>query len=813
MNTYLFNKHLLLIFISLSVLFSVNVVFANESARYLDYLKSDDVDARIKAATELAKMHDIAGVRLALKDQDKRVRRAAIYNLSIYNPTNHDLRDPEAVDIFIRSLKDKEAEVRYAALFNLRDYETEAFFLHHDTDPDICREITALLSDPGEHVRYQAVNMVENCRAGETEEALFKLGHNKKEVPRIRQAAIMKLGSSRTKGIGDRIMPFLADGEEKYIRSAAVYSLGKLKYAKAVPEIIPYVYDSEVRDTAVIALGMIGDPRAGGALADVLITKDGKIGEFVLNSLSNASSPVAVPKLLKVKPLLKDAYSKAKFIEALAGSQSDDAVLPLLELFADKNFTTEQYLVAKGLERFESRFALNTTIEAAKKNPQNASLSSLSNRAKKKLEFPEESAREKQKQEEETAVQAKEQEINQTYATGMTLFREKKYEKALPYFNDAVDQFEKLYAKYPSHFRSSSNQIRTIRCTLAEYYLWKARDVKKAVTEYEKLISVLERYEQDKRALIPYVFALGEIYEKDMKDYARAFSAYSSVAKLSIVDKEGRDREMEIIGNWYLDWIAFLGEKISVRRLKRQKSFSRRTLKHPNFGYGLFMSFGYPSAGTLSSFDDDPYRVNGEGQVTKEIFDKVYARYPERYKMILFGATLFYEFIKENRYDDAEYIAGELMRFYPDDLNTIMLRFDLAELYKSQSNDKKYQETIAAGKRAAKSLNIEIILGPDERFATPEKTWQLFVESLKKGDVDKAIECFSPTSQQKYRQIFTSLKAQLPQIASAMGNIRRMKENHDGRAEYDILKKENGKEYSYGIYFVDVYGEWKIENF
>jgi HEAT repeat protein len=804
---------LLLIFAFLSIFCSAGAVLGNDHGKYLADLKSADVIIRIKAAAELGQSHDIGGVKAALQDHDKRVRQAAINNLSILTPRTQQ-KDPEAVTLFIQSLKDTDHEVRYAALYRLRDYQIDASFGHHDTDPDICREFVGMFHDPSEYIRFEAIQMVENCRIKESEEGLWKVANDEKEIARIRRVAIMSLGNSRTKGTANKIMQFMAPGEEKALRTAAVYSLGKLKHSDAVPLIIPYVSDadSQTRYTAIIALGMIGDPRGADALADVLITKDGRIGDFVLDSLTKASSASAIPKLVKAKPLLKNDGERVRYIEALAASKSDNAIPYLLELFADKDFIALQYIVAKGLEKFESESALQAIMTASKNDSQNKTLGALADKAKRKLEFPEEAAREKQKQQEESSVQAKEHEINQIYATGARLFREKKYEKGIPLFYDAVDRFEKLYARYPDHFRSSFNQIRTIRSTLAEYYLWKTKDAKKAAAEYEKLISVLELHEKDKRAIIPYSFAVGEIYEKDLKDYKRAFDSYNRAAALP-ANKDKRDSEMDILSNWYFDWIGFLSEKIKIQKLKQQKSFTHRTLKYPNYSYGFFTSFGASFPGFLPAFEQDDFFISGEEQASKELFDKVFARYPERYRTLLIGIGLFNEFVKQKRYDDAEYVATKLIHLYPDDLNTVMLRFGLADLYKMQSNDSKYRVQIANGKESAKSLNIEIILGPDERFATPEKTWQLFVELLKKGDLDKAVECFAPTSLQKYKEVLTALKNNLPKIAADMGKIRKIKEPQDGRAEYDILKNENGKVYSFAIYFVDIYGEWKIAQF
>ena len=151
-NAGFIKKHLLLIF-CLSVICSASLAFGNETEKYMDGLKSADINARIKAATELAKSHYIEGVKLALKDPDKKVRQAAISNLSILSPGRGEQKDPEAVTIIIQTLKDVDPDVRYAALYKLRDYQIDASFGRYDTDPDICREMAGLFRDPSEHIR------------------------------------------------------------------------------------------------------------------------------------------------------------------------------------------------------------------------------------------------------------------------------------------------------------------------------------------------------------------------------------------------------------------------------------------------------------------------------------------------------------------------------------------------------------------------------------------------------------------------------------------------------------------------------------
>jgi HEAT repeat protein len=784
----------------------------NEVEKYLADLKSQDVEVRTKAAKELARQHHIAGVRLVLRDPDDKVRQAAILNLSISLVKGGGRRDPEAVAIFIESLKDRDANVRGTALQHLQDYTAEANFRRTDVDPDICQSIAELLNDPKENIRGQAAGMLEDCRVKSVEDKLLYIASDRKESIRIRSSAITDLSKSKIKDLDEKLIKILQDeSESKEIRRTLIDSLGKLKSSKAVDRIIPYIYDKDqqIHRAAVSALGSIGDPRGANALADVLVDGAGRIDSLALGSLTQASSPEVLPKLLKIKPLLTNNNLKMQFAGALGATRNDSAVAPLLELILDKDVGVQSW-AAKALERFDSRQALKTIIETSRKEPGNAYLSSLGKKAQRQLDFPEEALKEKEKQKEEAFVLQQEQDIKKIYNTAATLFRERKYEKALPEFYEAVDRFEKLYASHPAGFRSSFNQISVIRSTLASYYRWKVKDPEKAIIEYTKVISILEKYEREERATMPYWFALGEVYEKDVKNYQKALDCYKKVSGLLGV-KNKKYQDEEIFGKWFSDWVSFLQERISVIQMKKQQTFSHRILKYPNVEYSYFFALGGPVLPVMF-IDDEDVLNSGREYYSVETVDKLYARCPDSYQVMLFGIALFRQFLKDNMVDKAIMLSEKLIKYYPYDLNMLMLQFEVADIYKAQNSSQKYKETIDRALKVAKSMSIEMVLGSDPRFSSPEKTWKLLVESLKKRDLNTVVECFSPTSQQKYREMFTLLKEHLDEIASDMRKFTVVKKEAD-RAEYEILRTEKGEQISNGIYFVNILGEWKIEQF
>jgi len=104
---------------------------------------------------------------------------------------------------------------------------------------------------------------------------------------------------------------------------------------------------------------------------------------------------------------------------------------------------------------------------------------------------------------------------------------------------------------------------------------------------------------------------------------------------------------------------------------------------------------------------------------------------------------------------------------------------------------------------------MELIVNPDRRFSSPEKTWETYKKALMEGDIDLALECHI-RNRNKYKEIFKLMgKDKLKKMAEKMNPIGKITMN-DMRAKYRIRRNQKGNEISYYIYFSNVNGEWKI---
>jgi hypothetical protein len=149
---------------------------------------------------------------------------------------------------------------------------------------------------------------------------------------------------------------------------------------------------------------------------------------------------------------------------------------------------------------------------------------------------------------------------------------------------------------------------------------------------------------------------------------------------------------------------------------------------------------------------------------------------------------------------------------YPESYYSLQLRYLFYKYYKESGQTKKAEKMAKELEKIGKKRGIELIIEPDKRFSSPEKTWETYRNALIAGDIDLAMECYVP-GEWKDRKIFALLgKEKMKEIGKSMGNIHKVKRG-ETRAEYMIIRKERGKDISFGINFHNIDGEWKMQEF
>jgi hypothetical protein len=123
------------------------------------------------------------------------------------------------------------------------------------------------------------------------------------------------------------------------------------------------------------------------------------------------------------------------------------------------------------------------------------------------------------------------------------------------------------------------------------------------------------------------------------------------------------------------------------------------------------------------------------------------------------------------------------------------------------------EESCLAAAKGSTVLSAE----DKEADAKIKAVWNTMKTALRAGDANKAVSCFSPLSTSKYKEIFITLKDDLPSIANELGDIEFVYIKED-LAKYEIEKDEvinnESHEMNYDVYFVrQADGNWYIDQF
>ncbi len=149
---------------------------------------------------------------------------------------------------------------------------------------------------------------------------------------------------------------------------------------------------------------------------------------------------------------------------------------------------------------------------------------------------------------------------------------------------------------------------------------------------------------------------------------------------------------------------------------------------------------------------------------------------------------------------------------YPESYYSLSLRYLFYKFYKENGETKRAERFEKELKRIADKRGMKIIIGPDRRFSSPEKTWETYRSAIKAGDIDTMMECYVPGTWQE-REISAHLGTEkMREIGEKMGNIGKIIAG-ETEAKYRIRRMENDKEITYYIHFHNVDGEWKMREF
>ena len=115
-----------------------------------------------------------------------------------------------------------------------------------------------------------------------------------------------------------------------------------------------------------------------------------------------------------------------------------------------------------------------------------------------------------------------------------------------------------------------------------------------------------------------------------------------------------------------------------------------------------------------------------------------------------------------------------------------------------------------------KANNIAVHTQPDLRRATPQATWELFIASLKSGDRDTALACFTGPLRASLNELFRkSSNAELRNMANEFGHLQPPAagaSNSDEIQEFGITRKRPQGDQAALVEFVRASGEWVVQS-
>jgi DNA-binding beta-propeller fold protein YncE/tetratricopeptide (TPR) repeat protein len=357
-----------------------------------------------------------------------------------------------------------------------------------------------------------------------------------------------------------------------------------------------------------------------------------------------------------------------------------------------------------------------------------------------------------------------------------------------------------------------------LRNDMGSYYLSLGNLVRFKLKQTER---ALELYASAQRLGDRFAaFAIADTYQFDLRDKAKALAEYQRLLEQQR-HTTGSSNDMDAgLANWARTWLVH-----QIEYLKTGKSFSG-TIGQDDIGsVGLLFHFG--AGGTIQ---DDYlglarfYRALMEGargepgaqQLDRDEMSRMLETLPAsgltlgrtvRLLTLMPDADAILHYL--DRHDPAGYASASFFatvdfmdRQADAGRETAMLLPGLALPPAGPTHPLR-----AAAARFVKERKISLKTEADARMSSPQNTWNLFIASLKSGDLDTAMSCLTPGMQVKFRPSFTQMSPEkLRNMAESFSGFSLSASMGQGMREAVVAR---GKRVGF-IYFINVGGAWKI---
>jgi hypothetical protein len=379
--------------------------------------------------------------------------------------------------------------------------------------------------------------------------------------------------------------------------------------------------------------------------------------------------------------------------------------------------------------------------------------------------------------------------INSDYVTAVSLLEKQIKEQKLKGSKDERGEYVNLYKKY---------------LLLAHIYAWRLNKPDVALLRYQELNELRRSYKEASKFPPFELLYIAEIYEVK-NDYPKASERYQYLLNELIDFKEKENDDFSILMSE--DLIKFLKYQIDSLHLKaRTEKRYKPLLTRLKLSSQLTVHF-FPFL-ALSLVPTAEYIFSPDKPI--DLVDKI-KQSPSDFSSMILNYALILAASAGTVDESSEKAMEAYLSKYPESYYSLQLRYLFYKFYKESGQTQKAKKLAKELDKIGSKRGIELIIGPDKRFSSPEKTWETYRDALIAGDIDLAMECYMP-GRKGHGRVFDALgREKMKEIVKLMGNIHKVKAS-ETMAEYMIIRKEKGKEISYGIYFHNIDGEWKMRD-
>jgi len=233
------------------------------------------------------------------------------------------------------------------------------------------------LDDKSPIVRERAVALLGNFKQRDAVEPLLDVLNDKNEWKSIRARAIDSLGNLRDERSIEPILKLL-DSEDDEIQNSSIIAFSKFRDVRAVPKMKKIIRDDfelpTIKDSAISALGQIGDKNAEDVLLELLNTRLGTakieltdriktLRENAIIALGKLEVTRAVPKLLDIlEDKGKNEAIRKNSATALARIGDERAVNVISQILVDET----EYKVSIDVDGYKRNYLWETVVNAAR---------------------------------------------------------------------------------------------------------------------------------------------------------------------------------------------------------------------------------------------------------------------------------------------------------------------------------------------------------------------------------------------------------------------------------------------------------------